>query len=150
MCVIVDMIGAVAIKTVALGAVTEIQLWVAHIGAAAYCALVTVWRGLLLGILVPMERNDPVTGTGAAVVVLRVPMTGLQKIGKYLEKICTEKEEIVQQRHNGEEIGREGISQRSINGDCEIEPGQIFQLDRNDIEEQDPLLREKRGKSQKQ
>ena len=142
---VVDVIHAVAVITVASGTVAEFQFRVGNIGSAADSTLVTV-GGLLFGLCFIM-----ICPIGIGLLLFgKSSSSGLQKIRQDVEDVRTEEQKIVQQRCQRVEAVEQGIDKETVNQHGKIEPSQPFHLNGNDEHEQHLIFREHGGKGQQQ
>ena len=149
--VIVDMLRAVAVVAVALGAVAELFVGIVGIGLSAYRALVDIAAGLLgvLGGLLEIHRlpGSPVGG---------LPFDPAQAG----HQIVPEEDQIVQDGHDGGHHayqrkdthgkGHDQTFQNGVGKQSRIQPGQPLDLDGNDKEEKHLQIRIQRGKGEKE
>ena len=117
---VADMILAIAVVAAAAGAIAELQIGIAYIGAATDSALVSV-RGLRSG-------NGCLVRTGigegdylgplllGCIALLPEQPTGIGPPGHghNVQYILAEEQEIVRKGNHGEEIHGEGINQQSV------------------------------------
>ena len=104
--VVVNMVGAVAVVAVALGAVAELHLGVAEVGLAAHSTLVEV-LGLGLGLgVVEVDHLGPGTGALVGVLVLLLAHLALgpaPPVGELAANVRREEEQVVEHCHNGDQ-----------------------------------------------
>ena len=138
--VIADMVLAVAVVTVAPGAVAEFQIRMADIGSAADSTAVVVigFLGCLLGI--HMELDDLVSlGLGRFaefLLHLDAPASGQE-----IQHIHSKEQEVVGKRNDAEEIAGEAEGEEIQQNNRQIDQGENPGLDGNDEEEQEAGIR---------
>ena len=140
MAVIIDMVAAVAVVPIALGAVAELQLGVRNIGSSAHRAPVGISRGLLLGGLGHMKMNDLRLLLGRAVENLAELV--LPGKGNDIQNVLSEEKEIVSQGNQGEKVGcGVGRLKYANQDDDQIKQGKHPCFDWNDEKQQKSRLR---------
>ena len=110
MAVIADVLFAVAIISLAAGAVTEFQFWIADVRSAADRAAVGVrcfHRGLGGFVRTGVELDDLCLLLG----LFPEESSGIDSPahGNDVQNVLAEEQEIVSQRNHGEQIVREGL-----------------------------------------
>ena len=138
MAVVVDVVYAEAVVAAAAGAVAELQLGMAHIGAAAYLAAAGVGLGALLildAVDFALEVNGGLSPAAAAGA----------DVG---EKLISAEKEIVQHRHKGEKIQGEAASQNAHDENHGVHDGQPLHLDGDDEEKQHLHIGEEGGEGE--
>ena len=153
---VADMILAVAMVAVAPGAITELQIRMAHIGTAADGAFMII--SLLLGSASAGEL-DGLSGRLLGRISLRLLFLSgsLHPPGQrqHILDVSAKEQEIVCQRHQGEQIIREQEIRRRqrqhlIRGDAQIEQRKDPRPHGNDKEQQEVGIRVQGGIAQEQ
>ena len=154
MAVVIDMILAVAMVAFAPGAVAEFQLRIRYIGTAADGTFVGVRRlGLGHRCLV---RTGIGEGDRFGLLLLgralpeEPPGIHPPGHGEYIDHILAEKQEIVSQRNDGEQVDREGVYQKSEYHQEQIQQCEDPGLHGNNEQEQKLGIRVHGGISQEQ
>ena len=101
MCVIADMIFAVAKISVALGTIAKFQFWIAHIGSAADGASMGIGSSLFRSGL-PKGNRTGVPGSSFFSFSLGDAQTPSR--GKHIDQIPTAENEIVQKSYQREQV----------------------------------------------
>jgi len=137
MCVIVDMIHAVAVVAVTLGTVAKFQFRVFRICSPADCAFVAVQglRSLFLIVFRPIDIGALLVSEAAS---------GFHEVRQYMQNICAEEQEVVKQSEHGEEPQADHIN----DSQNEIEPRQILHFDGDDEHQKHLIFRVNGSKSQ--
>lgn len=150
---IVDVVGAVAIVSVAPGTVTELHLRIGLIGFAAYGALVQI-VGFRLGFCI-VEIDDLGSAAGLTIgsSILRLihfvfgPALPVRDLAA---NIRGEEEQVIEDGNDGdqseEKVAQEQVSQDRYGEERCVDPGQPLGFDRNDKEEQELQVGVKGGK----
>jgi len=135
--VVVDVVDAVAVVAVALGAIAELQIRIVRVGAAADRAFVTVGPLSALGLIIA----GPVGSWAGRCRAARARTIAAAE-GKNVPDVAAEKQEVVEQRKDREEPGEirdaayhDGLDDLK-SGKAQIYPRQILHLDRDDEEQQ--------------
>ena len=147
--VIVNMIFAVAIVPLAFGAITKFQIGIGYIRLAANGAFVTICGHIhnllvLMGgfLMTLMILCSAVLGAGGILVTtemeVHIPAANTISARQYVQHIPSEEEHIVDDGEQGRKITQNDV----VNCQHHIRPGEIFHLDRDDIHQQHPIIRE--------
>lgn len=155
--VVVDVILTVAIVSLAAGAIAKLQIGIVGVGPAADGAFVMIG----LGARGRGVARSPV-GVGLLLFGRLAEAELLHRRAVYRRQhvadVLAEKQEIVQQRHQHQqrivqphrEAAQHGKAHHVQRQHGEIEPGEVFHLQRDDHEQIHPVFRHDSGKGQQQ
>ena len=139
--VVVDMLGAVAVVAVALGAVAERLVGIIGVGLAADGAFVEIAL-LLMGL------------PGGLLEVHRLAGVAVPGASQHAHEVRPEEEHIVENGHQGHQShGEIAAYQHARHGQgqkAQVQPGQPFGLDRDDEVDQKGRVRIKGGEGQEE
>ena len=141
----VDVILTVAVVAVAAGAVTEFQIRVRNIGAAANCAAVGIRRfrlgsGSFIG-AGAVEVYGALSLGGRAFLFEKPGEIDLPGKGDHIDHIFAEEQEIIADGHEGEQtVGEQAGGchiDKTVKGQTQINDCKDPCLDRDDIQKQE-------------
>ena len=135
--VVADMLFTVAVIAAAAGAVAELQIRMGQVGLAANCTAVGI-GSLLGGCCVILgcggsELDDLGAGCGLTAVAADFIAPGS---GHQVQNIAAKEQQVVGDGNDGEEVGGEGIGNKIIDHQTQIEQTEEPGLDRDDEEQQ--------------
>lgn len=154
---VVDVVNAVAVIAVALGAVAELHLRVGEVRLAAHGAFVERGLGLCPGVVEVHDLGSAVAGGTAEIRVFMPGLVGgvlgaALPVGHLPADIRGEEEQVVQDGHDGdegvEEMPGQHQAENLIGEERRVEPGQPLDLHGDDEEEQHLQVREERGEGE--
>ena len=148
--VIVNMVAAIAVVAVALGAVAELHIRVRHVGFPADGAAVGIGL-LLLGGIVYLEVDDLGLRGSLGLLLKKPAQPVLPAQGHHVQHVLAEKQEIVAQGHQGKQVAYAvGRRKHTEENDRQVHQGKEPGLHRDDEKQQKAGVGVQGGKAQEQ